>query len=105
MNYVISEEQLIRVAIKFLDSYLKDLRVVHPEGTTHDYRQFIGKDGKMKMDGIIGKELLVMEGLYYNLKDMFGLTDSQVRIIFELWTKGKFGLEWGGDIIPDSMNV
>jgi hypothetical protein len=88
----------------YLDFNIGNLKWVNPNPgfNSKDYVQFYNESGKVIMDGIIGKELLVSEQLYDELKNMFNLKISEFEEIMTNWCEDNFNLHFPEIVIDDS---
>lgn len=104
MRYVINESRINELALKFLDINYGNLKVIKPTRTHRNYVQFVDDDtDRVYMDGIVGQELLVDNKMGKELCEMFGLNDSQFKLIIQHWTKKNYGMEWENNVVIDRI--
>lgn len=92
------------VIYNYLDFNIGDLKWVNPNPgfNSKDYVQFYNQNGKIVMDGIIGKELLISEDLFENLKTIFNLNISEIENIIRKWCRKNWNLDFPDIVVDDS---
>lgn len=100
MKYIINKSQLDKIIFEYLESYFKDMKLVHPTKSNKNYTQF-WLSNEMVMDGIIGQELLVSEKVWNLFSDLFNLKSFELAEYLGTFLRKKYGFEWDDNIFMD----
>lgn len=100
MKFIISESRINQLVLKYLDMNYGNLRLIKPSLPANDrYAQIVDDSGKIYMDGIINQELIVDESIGEVVSELFSLNPFQFTALIKYWTKKKFGVGWGDDMV------
>jgi hypothetical protein len=88
MDYIISEDRLIRLIDKYMNESFGELKEIPSEHVNAREGDFdlVSNDGRI-MFSYLDYNLAIYTNLYYTLMGLFNLSGIQIERIFELWFK------------------